>query len=523
METNIHLIIHNIGAVVSIVTSLGIVVFVIVNNHKKTVNIVLALTNLSVAIFVISHLIGVTISDPHLSRFILFFNLSVIFIVIFTLHTVFAIINKLNERRGIIIFIYIVGIILTIFYIIFPDSFLIDSVPKMYFPNYYNPGQFHWVMRVIFNILVPLYLYWEVIDSYKNGNKAKDSNRIKYFLYTMVFGYVVGSIPIFLVYNVLIDPAWGIWFVPIYAIPLVYGAVTYDMVDVKIIARKAFLYSLAIAVIGVLIAMINLANQFLQFYYPGFPFWAIPLLSSLVAVVIAVFVWKKLREGDLLKYEFITIATHKFRTPLTHIKWATENLTKIPMQPEGREQLDYITNANGKLIELTNLLVRVSGSSNDGYFYRFEKTDISKLTKEVLTSLVSQLQAKKIHVESYFESDLYASLDISRIRFVIQVFIENAIQYTMNQGMITVRATRVNKDVVFSVHDSGIGISAEEIPLLFTKFYRTKEAKLADTEGMGIGLFISSDTIARHHGRIWAESAGLNKGSSFFFSLPCSK
>ncbi len=284
--------------------------------------------------------------------------------------------------------------------------------------------------------------------------------------------------------------------------------------------RKILMYGLVVIVVGAIIVPVNIASRVILSIDPELQPWVLPLISSIIVVAVVYLIWRKIREEDLVKYEFITIATHKFRTPLTHIKWAAENLAKVPMQPEGKEQVDYITSANGKLIELTNLLMSVSGSADDDYSYRLERIDISSMAKEVLGSLTSQIQAKKIHIESHLDANLFTFIDSAHIRFIIQVFIENAIQYTPSQGMITVKASATKRDVVFLVQDSGIGLSKEELPRLFSKFYRTSEARMADTEGMGIGLFICKDTIRRHHGRIWAESLGINKGSIFCFSLP---
>ncbi len=523
MEGNFHLLLHNVGSLVSGIVALALAIFTFFNNPKKTVNLAITGANISVAIFCFSHLIGTNVIDHVLSKQILMFNLSVIFAGVFSLHTVFAIIHKEKEKRFIIILTYFVGISMTIFFLVFPDTFLLDSVQKLYLPNYYNPGNYHWVFRAIFEIILPLYLMYELYSDYRSNPNPIESNRAKYFLFTVTPAYLISFIPVLLVFDIPIDPAWGIWFVPLYTIPLVYGIVTYELVDIKIIARKAFLYGVAIASVSGLIVLFNFINQYVESSYPGFPFWITPFVSSIAAVAIGVFVWKKMREGELLKYEFITVVTHKFRTPLTHIKWAAENLSKSNLSADDKTQLGYIEGSNSKLVELTNLLMNVSETENSSYSYRMERGDLSPIIEEVSNSLASAMATRQINIIKNIEQNIYTQFDNARIKFVIQVLMENAMHYTPEKGNISIALSRKDKDVVFSVRDTGIGIPKDEVPLLFSKFYRGHQAKLADTEGMGIGLFLSKEVIVRHHGRIWGESEGLNKGSTFSFSLPTVK
>lgn len=523
MNDSVLLLLHNIGATISGTVALGLAVFAIINNPRKNVNITLALINIAVAMFCFSHLIGTNIDDSHLSKLVLMFNLSVIFIIIFVMQIVFEIIHKEKQKFGMMIFMYSIAIAFTLFYVFVPDSFLMDSSPTMYFPNYYFPGQFHWAMRIIFQGIVPIYILYEMYVAINNEKNPIEQNRIKYFLATVAIGYTLGIFPVLPIFGVNFDPMWGIWFVPFYTIPLVYGIVKYDLVDIKIIARRAFLYGVAIASFTALIIFFNFTNQLLQKNYPGFPFWVVPLVSSFFAIFIGVYVWKQMRQGELLKYEFITVVTHKFRTPLTHIKWATENLSRSNLPIDCQDQLQYIQNANGKLVELTNLLMNVSEAEGRSYDYKLEKADLSTLSQEVINSLKSQTNDKQINILTNFCEGALVNVDIPRIKFVIQVFVENAIRYTPSQGNIRVSTSINGNNVILSVTDSGIGIPKEELSLLFSKFYRGKQAKLTDTEGMGIGLYMSKVVISKLKGKIWAESTGLNMGSKFAFSIPLIK
>jgi|GEM_PF-235978 len=520
MDIHTHLFVHNIGALISLIISIALAIFVLFNNPRKTANIMMALANFAIAIFIASHLLGTNALDPHLSQSLFMFNLSVIFIAIFGLHMSLIILHKEKERRAILICTYALGIGLTIFYILFPNSFLMDSIPRMYFANYYVVGPLHIIFRIIFNLGVPLYTLFELISGYPTEKNPIEQNRIRYWTVTMIIGYVIGSLPIFLMFGIEVDPAWGIWFVPLYAVPLVYATITYELVDVRVIAKKAFLYGMAIVGVGGLITLFDFSNQFIRNGYPQFPFWITPFISTLVASAIALFVWKKLREEDILKYEFMTTVTHKFRTPLTHIKWAAENLVHSQTDEDRKIQLEYIQSANAKLVELTSLLMNVSETENTTYTYDIKRTDVSLVVAEAVSSLQNEIRGKNITIEQHLPPGMYAEFDSSRIKFIIQTFVENALHYAPDNTTVSVTTSRNKKDIVCSVRDAGIGIPKEEVPLLFSKFYRGKQAKLADTEGMGIGLFVAKQIITRHKGNIWAESEGLNKGSVFSFSLP---
>lgn len=519
MEFN--LLLHNIGGIISTITGLGIGIFCIVNNPRKTVNWTLALTNICVAMFCASHLIGVNLYDPHISKLVLMGNIVNIFIVTFTLHTVFAITRKEHSRRSVLASIYAFGIGLAVFYLIFPDSFLLDSAQKMYFPNYYVPGALHWVMRLMYNGIIPLYLLIELIDSYRRSQDAIERNRAKFFFVTMIVGYVIGFAPVFLVYGIPVDPIWGIWFVPLYAVPLVYAIVTYEVVDIKIVARKAFLYGVAVAAIGGLIALFNLSNQWIQAAYPNFPIWVTPLISALLAVGVGVSVWKKIRESDVLKYEFITTVTHKFRTPLTHVKWAAENISKAKDLDEALSQVAYIEEANSKLVELTNMLASTVEDRSSDYSYRIEDADLSALVEEAVALAEQGTIEKKLSFAKKIDAGIHVACDPARIKSVMQIILENAAHYAPSGTTVTVSLVRQDKEAICSIRDQGIGISKAERGLIFSRFHRGVQAMRMDTEGMGIGLFMAKEIMSRHKGgRIWAHSEGEGKGSTFSFALP---
>jgi signal transduction histidine kinase len=110
--------------------------------------------------------------------------------------------------------------------------------------------------------------------------------------------------------------------------------------------------------------------------------------------------------------------------------------------------------------------------------------------------------------------------DPERIIQVLLNLLGNALQYTPSGGQVTVRAQREGREVIIEVQDTGIGIAAEHLPQIFERFYRVDKSRSRTGGGSGIGLTIARHLVEAHGGRIWAESPGLGKGSTFTFTLP---
>jgi len=516
---NIHLLVHNIGFGISAVVAILTAFFILFNTRRTQANTVMVLAVLSIAVFTISHIIGVNVSDPNISKNVLMLNLSLCFIGMFSVHAILAYLGKTKQRWYSLALIYFTGLFLFIWFIIYPDLFLLPSVPKMYFPNYYNPGILNWIRIAYLYVVCLPYVCIEIFVSLRNSADLREKKQLKYLFLAIITASIIGFIPNLLVYNIQVDPCWGMVFMILFALIFIYGSLRYGLFSIKIIAQQAFFYAILIGVIGGFITLLDYCNRLIQIRYPAFPIWISPLVSALFVVALAAVIWRRLRENEILKYEFVTTVAHKFRTPLTHIKWASENLTPLATSEEDKLQLAYIKNADDKLVELTGLLMNISEAEDNEYDYKIIKNSISKTVEEIADNHKEQYTIKNLNVTKDIQPGLTANFDESRIKFVIQTFTENAMHYTPEGGTITIALNKSGNDVVFSVKDSGIGISQEELPRLFNKFYRGRNARLADTEGMGIGLYMSKEIIERHSGKIWAYSQGAGKGSVFSFSL----
>ena len=199
METNINLILHNIVSLSSAIILLGITIFSFLHGKNKISNITFSLAALATTFFTLSHVIGANITNPEISRMVFMFNLSIFFIGAFNLHAVISIVNKNAEKFWVTTFVYTSAIAFSILFIISPDLFLLPSEPKMYFPNYYVPGQLNWIRVAFLYVAIIPYMIYLLLNAYKNSHSITDKHQYKYFAVTIIVDYVLALIPNFLV------------------------------------------------------------------------------------------------------------------------------------------------------------------------------------------------------------------------------------------------------------------------------------------------------------------------------------
>jgi signal transduction histidine kinase len=255
------------------------------------------------------------------------------------------------------------------------------------------------------------------------------------------------------------------------------------------------------------------------------------LLGVIALVLLVVFlfifqmIWRKLRSYENLKYEFVTIIAHKFRTPLTQIKWILESVLAGETDSFKRESLANIGQSTKTLISLTNTLVELNHSTNKSVTtYSFERLNICDLVSKTADTLKERFHEKNIFFGiECSEPDIFAKVDRSRIEFVIQTIIENSINYSPVGMEVKIFVQKIGHKVKITVVDHGIGIASSDMSRIFTKFFRSKNAQTMDTEGFGVGLYLAQSIVKRHKGKMEVFSEGVNMGSSFSVILKAVK
>ena len=224
------------------------------------------------------------------------------------------------------------------------------------------------------------------------------------------------------------------------------------------------------------------------------------------------------------KSEFITVASHQLRGPVTDISWALQSLSGITGMDENNKMIfDHALAASQTLLRRIEDLLDIAKMEDGQFGYQFEDADVSDFLAKVLADVLPA--AQKAGVKLYFdrpsEALPHVTIDPKRLSLAVTNLLENAIRYNVENGEVTVKADKMQDKpyVVVSVKDTGIGIPPEAAASLFKKFFRADNAVKTQTEGSGLGLYIAKGIIAAHGGQIWAESE-LNRGTTISFALP---
>ncbi len=229
------------------------------------------------------------------------------------------------------------------------------------------------------------------------------------------------------------------------------------------------------------------------------------------------------KELERQKDDFLSLASHELKTPLTSLKMFID-LQKNQLKKKEINKLTYynqrIADQTDKLKELVNDLLSVSRIQTGKLKFNNESFDIT----DVIVDTVEGLQATAAnHTIQIIDKKKYiVKGDKYRIYQVLVNLISNAIKYSPNGKKIVVRTEKIKQNLVISVQDFGIGISKEQQGKIFNKLYQVSDSTERTFPGLGLGLYISKEIIVRHKGKIWVESR-KDKGSTFFFTLPLSK
>jgi signal transduction histidine kinase len=241
--------------------------------------------------------------------------------------------------------------------------------------------------------------------------------------------------------------------------------------------------------------------------------------------------YEQLTELDRMKSQFLSIASHELKTPITamsgflqvalrRVRRLGEGGAAAPVAESLRgitEQLEVVYRQTGKLARLVDELLDVSRIQTGRIEFRYGDVDMGELANEVATRMQLTTATHKIAVRN--DSRNVVTADRDHIEQVLNNLLTNAIKYSPAGGSITIDVRPDDAGVRLSVTDQGIGIPEKELEAIFGLFYRSPDRAARDAAGMGLGLYISREIVVRHGGRIWAESGGT-KGSTLNVVIP---
>lgn len=245
-------------------------------------------------------------------------------------------------------------------------------------------------------------------------------------------------------------------------------------------------------------------------------------INTLVDITAQVKAQQESEQIQQQKDDFLAIASHELKTPITVIKSYSQILESLLKEKGNLGEAGMALKISIQVDKINSLIIDLLDTTkiNSGQLqFNDEDFDFNEMVNEVLENIKSSIQSHQIIAELGVSCTVHS--DKERISQVIDNFITNAVKYSPKAHKIIVRTELRNKEVVLSVQDFGIGIDEEKKNKVFEQFYRVTGKGAPNTyPGIGLGLFISAEIVRREGGKVWVESE-KGKGSVFYFSLPC--
>ncbi len=228
----------------------------------------------------------------------------------------------------------------------------------------------------------------------------------------------------------------------------------------------------------------------------------------------------ELKKSERLKTEFMNIAAHELKSPVTPIKGYLDLIISAEEASDRIKNWAKISLRNSeRLLRLVNDILDVSRLDSDSMRFDFEKIGLSSLLAELEEDMKPLFEQKGIKFNLEISKNLpYLMGDKCRLLQVFRNIVGNAVKFT-DEGHITINATSEDQYVLITIEDTGIGMSEKDVKKIFSKFYQADTGNDRNNEGTGLGLFICREIIQRHNGKIWAESK-LKEGSKFKIKFP---
>ena len=233
-----------------------------------------------------------------------------------------------------------------------------------------------------------------------------------------------------------------------------------------------------------------------------------------------------MRELDELKNEFIIRTSHELKTPLVSICGSVEfllNYIKEDFSLKSRKHLETINSGGKRLKQLVENLLDILRIESRKFELDVENINLGNIIKKCISDHNDLAEEREITISTSFQHEFYVKVDEIKIKKVFDNLLSNALKNTPHYGQISISSEEAQGYINLNITDTGTGFTEEEKTRIFEKFGKIeKYGKGMDiiTEGSGLGLYLSKEIVELHGGKIWLESEGRNKGSTFIVSLP---
>ncbi|MEI6345986.1 MAG: ATP-binding protein [bacterium] len=394
---------------------------------------------------------------------------------------------------------------------------------------------FAYSMYFLMYVSVAYYIFFR---RYRMFNTSEERLQLKFIIGGTAVAFLLG-----MVFNLFL-PFLGnyqyIWLGPVFTLIMVasigYAITRHHLFDMKVVATQLITFSLWI----VLLVRVFLSSSNLD--------QIINIVLLIIVVIFGTFLIRsvikevatrerieglakdlakandRLKELDSLKSEFLSIASHQIRAPITAIKgYASlileENFGKVA--PELKEAVDVIFESSKSMAIMVDDFLNISRIEQGRMKYDLTINDLSALATQVVDELKPTVEKKGLAISFTFDkkANYEARLDAGKIKQAVTNLIDNAIKYTP-KGSIHVNLARSGGKLDLTVKDTGMGISSQNIPKLFQKFSRAKDAITTNVGGTGLGLYVVKQMVEGHEGgKVWVESPGEHKGATFHIEV----
>jgi signal transduction histidine kinase len=462
-------------------------------------------------------------------------HIGVIFIPVFFLHYV-SLFLRINSKKYLWLnrITYSIGF-LFLFFNLFTQYF-IQNIRLVFNSIYYNsPPTMLYIVFCSWWIIMIIFIHYKLAQyfSFESGRKKQ---QIKYFFLATIVGFLGGMTVFLPVFGIDIYPYLNMTVV-LYPAIMAYAIIKYDLMSIRLILINSLMIMLNVFAVGFIFISDSLSEYIARSIF------------AIMILILSYFLYKsfdkevkqkeellklsndlrrantELKRLDKAKSEFISIASHQLRTPLTAIKGYISLILEGAYGTDEQKKSDALNKiflANERLIQLVEDLLNITRIESGRLEYHLEdNVKIDEIVKELEGMFILRAQEKKLEfIVSIPKKGISpVKADKTKLREVISNIIDNAVKYT-KEGFIHISVTESDKIVRVIVEDSGVGISKESLQTLFAKFSRGTDSTKIYTEGTGLGLYVGKNLIESQGGHIYAESEGLGKGSRFIIEMP---
>ena len=229
---------------------------------------------------------------------------------------------------------------------------------------------------------------------------------------------------------------------------------------------------------------------------------------------------------EKMKTEFVSLTAHQLRTPLSAIKWSLKMVLEGDLGSLNEEQRKFLEKtyaSNERMIRLINDLLNVTRIEEGKFIYKPAPLQLEEIVQNVIAASQDKINFKAIELKYLKPAKKLPliKMDMEKMQIAISNLLDNAVDYTPKKGKIAIELSIENNKVKFSIADTGVGIPKGQQHRIFSKFFRGENVVKMETDGTGLGTFITKNIIDAHGGEIWFDSKE-GKGTTFYFTLPIS-